>query len=177
MGPYFIKSWVPIGSLFLSLEVPISFGNSANRSVNCKVDWGNGGGRPGAGLKSHGDVQDKKSVLAFNDSSLEVSVKLPPTSSLESREYNWKNLLKEKEQKLGQSEEIIEISDDDDEDGDSKLKKRRHTRKPEERDEYDLEDSFIDDEENHDENVPDKEDTELGGFYINRGNLYLKNSR
>ena len=29
MGPYFIKSWVPIGSLFLSLEVPISFGNSA----------------------------------------------------------------------------------------------------------------------------------------------------
>ena len=149
----------------------------ANRSVNCKVDWGNGGGRPGAGLKSHGDVQDKKSVLAFNDSSLEVSVKLPPTSSLESREYNWKNLLKEKEQKLGQSEEIIEISDDDDEDGDSKLKKRRHTRKPEERDEYDLEDSFIDDEENHDENVPDEVGTELGGFYINRGNLYLKNSR
>ena len=31
MGPYFIKSWVPIGSLFLSLEVPISFGNSAKR--------------------------------------------------------------------------------------------------------------------------------------------------
>ena len=141
------------------------------------MDWGNGGGRPGAGLKSHGDVQDKKSVLAFNDSSLEVSVKLPPTSSLESREYNWKNLLKEKEQKLGQSEEIIEISDDDDEDGDSKLKKRRHTRKPEEGDEYDLEDSFIDDEENHDENVPDEVGTELGGFYINRGNLYLKNSR
>ena len=27
-GPYFIKSWVPIGSLFLSFEVPISFGNS-----------------------------------------------------------------------------------------------------------------------------------------------------
>ena len=28
LGPYFIKSWVPIGSLFLSLEVPISFRNS-----------------------------------------------------------------------------------------------------------------------------------------------------
>ena len=28
LGPYFIKSWVPIGSLFLSFEVPISFGNS-----------------------------------------------------------------------------------------------------------------------------------------------------
>ena len=96
---------------------------------------------------------------------------------MESREFNWKDLLKEKEQKLGQSEEIIEISDDDDDHGDSKLKKRRHTRKPEQGDEYDLEDSFIDDEENHDENVPDKEGTELGGFYINRGNLYLKKSR
>ena len=29
MGPYFIKSWVPIGSLILSLEVPISFRHSA----------------------------------------------------------------------------------------------------------------------------------------------------
>ena len=33
MGPYFIKSWVPIansiGSLFLSLKVPITFGNRA----------------------------------------------------------------------------------------------------------------------------------------------------
>ena len=177
MGPYFIKSWVPIGSLFLSLEVPISFGNSANRSVNCKVDWGNGGGRPGAGLKSHGDVQDKKSVLAFNDSSLEVSVKLPPTSSLESREYNWKNLLKEKEQKLGQSEEIIEISDDNDDDVNSEQKKRRNRRKPDQGDEYDLEDSFIDDNENHDENVPDEATTELGGFYINQGNLVLKNNK
>ena len=27
-GPYFIKSWVPIGSLLLSLEVPISFRHS-----------------------------------------------------------------------------------------------------------------------------------------------------
>ena len=29
-GPYFIKSWAPIGSLFLSLEVPISFRNSGS---------------------------------------------------------------------------------------------------------------------------------------------------
>ena len=28
MGPYFMKSWVPIRSLFLRLEVPISLGNS-----------------------------------------------------------------------------------------------------------------------------------------------------
>ena len=28
LGPYFITSWVPIGSLFLSLEVPKSFRNS-----------------------------------------------------------------------------------------------------------------------------------------------------
>ena len=28
LGPYFMKSWVPIGSLFLSMEVPISLGNS-----------------------------------------------------------------------------------------------------------------------------------------------------
>ena len=78
---------------------------------------------------------------------------------------------------MGQSEEIIEISDDDDEDGDSKLKKRRHSRKLEQGDEYNLEDSFIDDKENHDENVPDEASTELGGFYINRGNLYLKHTR
>ena len=30
MGPYFMESWVPIGSLFLSMEVPISLGNSVN---------------------------------------------------------------------------------------------------------------------------------------------------
>ena len=35
MGPYFIKSWVPIGSLFLSLEVPKSFRNSALVYVDC----------------------------------------------------------------------------------------------------------------------------------------------
>ena len=28
LGPSFMKSWVPIGSLFLSMEVPISLGNS-----------------------------------------------------------------------------------------------------------------------------------------------------
>ena len=28
LGPYFMKSWVPIGSLFLSMKVPISLGNS-----------------------------------------------------------------------------------------------------------------------------------------------------
>ena len=28
-GPYFIKSWVPIRSLYLSLQVPINFWNSA----------------------------------------------------------------------------------------------------------------------------------------------------
>ena len=28
MGPYFMRSWVPIRSLFLGLKVPISFGNS-----------------------------------------------------------------------------------------------------------------------------------------------------
>ena len=150
----------------------------ANRSANCKVDWGRGGRKLGAGLKSNRDVKGKKSVLAPNHSSLEVLVKLPPTSNLESREFNWKDLLKVKEQKLGQSEEIIEISEDDDDDyGDSKLKKRKHTRKPEQGDEYDLEDSFIDDKENLDESVPDEVCTELGGFYINRGNLYLKNTR
>ena len=145
----------------------------AKRSANCKVDWGRGGRR----LKSNRNVKDKKIVLAPNHSSLEVLVKLPPTSSLESREFNWKDLLKVKEQKLGQSEEIIEISDDDVDDGDSKLKRRKHTRKPEQGDEYDLEDSFIDDKENLDESVPDEVSTELGGFYINRGNLYLKNTR
>ena len=36
LGPYFIKSWVLIGSLFLSLEVPISFGNSATLVAGSK---------------------------------------------------------------------------------------------------------------------------------------------
>ena len=149
----------------------------AKRSANFTVDWGRGGGRPGAGLNSNGDVKDKKGAPSPNHSSLEVLVKLPPTSSMESREFNWKELLKEKEQRLGQSEEIIEISDDDDEDGGSKLKKGKHSRKPEHGDEYDLEDSFIDDKEDYDECIPNEASTELGGFYINRGNLYLKNTR
>ena len=33
MGPYFIKSWVPIGSPFLSSEVPISFRFSGKAST------------------------------------------------------------------------------------------------------------------------------------------------
>ena len=81
----------------------------------------------------------------------------------------------EKEKKLGQSEEIIEISDDDEDDVNSEPKKRSNRRKPDQGDKYDFEDSFIDDMENHDENVPDEATTELGGFYINKGNLNLKN--
>ena len=41
MGPYFRKSWVPIGSLFLSMEVPISLGNNVNdfaRTMKCTDD-------------------------------------------------------------------------------------------------------------------------------------------
>ena len=146
-----------------------------NRGVNFMGDWGSRGGRPKI---SGGAKDDKGSVLlAPNVSILEVSIKLPPTSSLESREFNWKDLLKEKEKKLGQSEEIIEISDDNDDDVNSEQKKRRNRRKPDQGDEYDLEDSFIDDNENHDENVPDEATTELGGFYINQGNLVLKNNK
>ena len=149
-----------------------------NRSMNFKGDWVRRDGRLDAGLKiNEGAKEDKGCVLLVpNESSLEVSIKLPPISSLESREFNWKVLLKEKEKKLGQSEEIIEISDDDD-DVNSDRKKRRDRRKPDQDNEYDLEDSFIDDMENHDENVPDEATTELGGFYINRGSLNLKNNK
>ena len=35
-GPYFTKSWVPIGSLFQSLGVLISFGDSAGARPNSK---------------------------------------------------------------------------------------------------------------------------------------------
>ena len=143
-----------------------------NKSMNFEGDWGR------RGLKINEGAKEGKGcvLLVPNGSSLEVSIKLPPISSLESREFNWKVLLKEKEKKLGQSEEIIEISDDDD-DVNSERKKRRDRRKPDQDNEYDLEDSFIDDMENHDENVPDEATTELGGFYINRGSLNLKNNK
>lgn len=142
-----------------------------NRGVNFKIKGG--GRRFDAGLKIGGGAKDDKgSVLP---PSLEVLIKLPPISSLKSREFNWKDLLMEKEKKLGQSEEIIEISDDDEDDVNSEPKKRSNRRKPDQGDEYDFEDSFIDDMENHDENVPDEATTELGGFYINKGNLNLKN--
>ena len=41
MGPYFMKSWVPIRSLFLRLEVPISLGNSASAGRG-RGEFGNG---------------------------------------------------------------------------------------------------------------------------------------
>ena len=141
-----------------------------NRGANFKDGRERKCAKLDAEFKTVGDAKENKGRDLVP--SLEVFIKLPPISSLKSREFNWKDLLKEKEKKLRQCEEIIEISDDDEDDVNLKQKKRRNTRKPDPGDEYGLEDGFIDDIENYDENVPDDVTTEQRKQ--NRGNLNLK---
>ena len=52
LGPYFTKSWVPIGSLFQSLGVPISLGDSGQGSINVFFVPGNSNILPGNMHKS-----------------------------------------------------------------------------------------------------------------------------
>ena len=88
----------------------------------------------------------------------------------EDYEYNYKEMVKEHEErakKVDSDIEIIEIIDDD------PVPKKKY-KKPvpiDPEDDYDLEDDFIDDTEANDGVVPDKVSTEHGGFYINVGRL------
>jgi hypothetical protein len=87
-------------------------------------------------------------------------------------EYNWKELIrKEEEKKIDPDIEIIEIEDDP---SPTKKKKRASVKPKDPEDDYDLDDDFIDDTEEADEEVPDKVFTEYGGFYINKGDLELQ---
>ena len=112
-------------------------------------------------------IKDKKKKKSREKKTYVFEIKLTDYTNENYTEFNWKQLVKnEEEKKLDPDIEIIDIDDDPA----PKKKKFNPTVDPE--DDYDLDDDFIDDAELNDEEVPEGVSTAHGGFYINTGSLH-----